>query len=34
MKKIFPLISVVFMGVRAYMDATQVAKHMGMKTRS
>ena len=34
MKKIFPLISVVFMGVRAYMHVTQVAKHMGMKTRS
>ena len=28
MKKICPLISVVFMSVRAYMDATQVAKHV------
>lgn len=33
MKKIFPLISVVFIGVRVYMDATLVAIHMGMKTR-
>lgn len=33
-EKIFPLISVVFIGVHAYMDATLVAIHMGMKTRS
>ena len=33
MKK-FPPISVVFMDVRAYMDATLETKHMGMKTRS